>query len=191
MTSVAKEGVEGSSAPADATNKENIMASDFQNGESEQAIKKRKIGSNKAAASREAWKNFFARPTAGNRTAATAVCEDASLEPSSGHEPNSMQNESSDMPRALVNGSTESPKAHFVESLETQICENEPSDSPYEAFQHKGPLPYRDLALAFEKIEKTSSRLEITAILTKFFKETALNHADDLLHAVYLCINKV
>lgn len=54
-----------------------------------------------------------------------------------------------------------------------------------------GALPYAALTNVFDKIEATSSRLEIVALISALFKTTAQHHPDDLLKVVYLSINRV
>jgi DNA ligase 1 len=53
------------------------------------------------------------------------------------------------------------------------------------------PVPYSHLATAFEKIEATSKRLEITAILTKALRCIIELSPSDLLPTIYLCVNKL
>ena len=53
------------------------------------------------------------------------------------------------------------------------------------------PVPYSHLATAFEKIEATSKRLEITAILTKALRCIIELTPGDLLSTIYLCVNKL
>ena len=53
------------------------------------------------------------------------------------------------------------------------------------------PVPYSHLATAFEKIEATSKRLEITAILTKALRSIIELSPNDLLPTIYLCVNKL
>ena len=58
-------------------------------------------------------------------------------------------------------------------------------------------VPYAALVTAFEKIEKTTKRLEILEILTQFLlavakRDTATEAKNsNLLKVVYLCINRV
>lgn len=58
-------------------------------------------------------------------------------------------------------------------------------------------VPYAALVTAFEKIEKTTKRLEILEILTQFLlavakRDTATDAKNsNLLKVVYLCINRV
>jgi DNA ligase-1 len=58
-------------------------------------------------------------------------------------------------------------------------------------------VPYAALVSTFEKIERTTKRLEILGILTQFLlvvakRDTATEAKDsNLLKVVYLCINRV
>lgn len=58
-------------------------------------------------------------------------------------------------------------------------------------------MPYAALVSTFEKIEATTKRLEILAILTQFLlvvarRDTATDtKGSNLLKTVYLCINRV
>ncbi|KNE56721.1 DNA ligase I, ATP-dependent (dnl1) [Allomyces macrogynus ATCC 38327] len=53
------------------------------------------------------------------------------------------------------------------------------------------PATYADLCEMFEAVEKTTKRLEIASILTKFLIKIIKNSADDLLAIIYLCINRL
>lgn len=53
------------------------------------------------------------------------------------------------------------------------------------------PVPYKFLADAFSKVEEISGRLEIQAILTEVFRNIISSTPDDLVPAIYLCINKL
>jgi DNA ligase-1 len=65
-------------------------------------------------------------------------------------------------------------------------------DALKEATWKKGePVPYAHLAQAFEKIEATKKRLEITAILTRALRTVIETTPSDLLACVYLCVNKL
>ena len=65
-------------------------------------------------------------------------------------------------------------------------------DASKEATWKKGePVPYAHLAQAFEKIEGTSKRLEITAILTRALRTVIETTPGDLLSTVYMCVNKL
>lgn len=47
------------------------------------------------------------------------------------------------------------------------------------------------LALTMKKIEETSKRLEITKILSDFFKSVLVSNPKDLPATVYLCLNQL
>lgn len=65
-------------------------------------------------------------------------------------------------------------------------------DAAKEASWKRGdPVPYGHLAQAFEKIEGTTKRLEITAILTRALRVVIEISPGDLLACVYLCVNKL
>jgi len=53
------------------------------------------------------------------------------------------------------------------------------------------PIPYAALVRVFTEIEKTTKRLEITALLTGFFRSVILTSPDDLLPLLYLCTNTI
>ena len=52
-------------------------------------------------------------------------------------------------------------------------------------------VPYSALASTLLLIEDTSARLEIIRILSNFFRSVFYLSKDDLVHCVYLCVNKV
>ncbi|XP_042227837.1 DNA ligase 1-like isoform X4 [Homarus americanus] len=52
-------------------------------------------------------------------------------------------------------------------------------------------VPYLALAKTMELIEKTSGRLKTIEILANLFRSVIVLSPDDLLHCVYLCLNKV
>ncbi|GAB1599167.1 DNA ligase 1-like [Argonauta hians] len=52
-------------------------------------------------------------------------------------------------------------------------------------------VPYLALAKTFEEIENVSARLKTIEILSNFFRSVILLSPDDLLHCVYLCLNKL
>ncbi|GAA6053890.1 hypothetical protein JCM3770_005319 [Rhodotorula araucariae] len=53
------------------------------------------------------------------------------------------------------------------------------------------PVPYAALTSTFSKIDGTTKRLEISAYLTHFLVEVITKTPEDLLKAVYLCINRL
>jgi ATP-dependent DNA ligase len=52
-------------------------------------------------------------------------------------------------------------------------------------------IPYASLVKVFGEIEKTTKRLEITSLLTNFFRSVILTSPDDLLPCLYLCTNTI
>lgn len=53
------------------------------------------------------------------------------------------------------------------------------------------PVPYSELAKAFEEIEATTKRLEIQSILTKLLRRVLLHCPEDLHSVVYLASNSI
>jgi DNA ligase 1 len=53
------------------------------------------------------------------------------------------------------------------------------------------PVPYAYLAETFSKVEAITGRLEIQAILTDLFRKIINTTPDDLVPAIYLCVNKL
>lgn len=53
------------------------------------------------------------------------------------------------------------------------------------------PVPYKFLADAFIKVEEISGRLEIQAILSELFRNIIAATPEDLVPAIYICINKL
>jgi DNA ligase-1 len=52
-------------------------------------------------------------------------------------------------------------------------------------------VPYSALSATLLLIEETSARLEIIRILSNFFRSVRSLSSNDLVHCVYLCVNKV
>ena len=52
-------------------------------------------------------------------------------------------------------------------------------------------VPYSALSATLLLIEDTSARLEIIRILSNFFRSVRSLSGDDLVHCVYLCVNKL
>ncbi|RKO83965.1 ATP-dependent DNA ligase, partial [Blyttiomyces helicus] len=52
-------------------------------------------------------------------------------------------------------------------------------------------VPYAALCTTFEEIEVITSRLQISAILTDFFKTVIRLTPDDLIPCIYLCLNRI
>jgi DNA ligase 1 len=52
-------------------------------------------------------------------------------------------------------------------------------------------VPYSALSSTLLLIEQTSARLEIIRILSNFFRSVVCLSPDDLIHCVYLCVNKL
>mmetsp|Transcript_41748 Transcript_41748/g.163813 ORF Transcript_41748/g.163813 Transcript_41748/m.163813 type:complete len:762 (-) Transcript_41748:733-3018(-) len=67
-------------------------------------------------------------------------------------------------------------------------AEDKASGATWKAGQ---PVPYQFLAAGFEKAESITGRLEITDTLTKMFKKIVDTTPEDLLPAVYICVNKL
>ncbi|XP_059178450.1 DNA ligase 1-like isoform X2 [Physella acuta] len=72
----------------------------------------------------------------------------------------------------------------------------DPSKTKYnpveDAFwEHKEKVPYLALARTLELIENTSARLKMTEIMCNFFRSVIVLSPGDLLHCVYLCLNKL
>lgn len=53
------------------------------------------------------------------------------------------------------------------------------------------PVPYKFLADAFSKVEEISGRLQIQAILSDVFRNIIVSTPEDLVPAIYLCVNKL
>lgn len=53
------------------------------------------------------------------------------------------------------------------------------------------PVPYKFLADTFSKVEEISGRLEIQAILSELFRNIITSTPEDLVPAIYLCVNKL
>ena len=58
-------------------------------------------------------------------------------------------------------------------------------------FQYVFRVPYLALARTFELIEDTSGRLRTIEILSNLLRSVIVLTPDDLLHTIYLCLNKV
>ena len=52
-------------------------------------------------------------------------------------------------------------------------------------------VPYSALSCTLLLIEETSARLEIIRVLSNLFRSVRILSPDDLVHCVYLCVNKV
>lgn len=75
-----------------------------------------------------------------------------------------------------------------VRPAEGRACSR--SDDQHSTFS----VPYSALTDCFEEIDKTTKRLQISSLLTKFLLKVTLNpgkDGGDLLRVVYLCINRV
>ncbi|KAF0382843.1 ATP-dependent DNA ligase [Gigaspora margarita] len=74
-------------------------------------------------------------------------------------------------------------------------CINEEIDvakiNRLDSWEEKKPVPYAALCKTFEKIEATTKRLEIQELLTTFFVQVIELSPDNLLEALYLCINRI
>ncbi|CAF5187202.1 unnamed protein product, partial [Rotaria sp. Silwood1] len=56
---------------------------------------------------------------------------------------------------------------------------------------HCCSVPYRALSSTLLFIEQTSARLEIIRVLSNSFRSVLSLSSNDLVHCVYLCVNKV
>jgi hypothetical protein len=52
-------------------------------------------------------------------------------------------------------------------------------------------MPFMFIAKTFDNISKITGRIHITALLANMFRTIIAAAPDDLLHAVYLCTNRV
>ncbi|XP_070187767.1 DNA ligase 1-like isoform X2 [Littorina saxatilis] len=103
---------------------------------------------------------------------------------------------------------TESPKpagSFFKSSSDNKASEGnaevtdtgyEPSKTKYHpvtdaCWKHGDKVPYLALAKTFEAIEATSARLRMIEILCNFLRSVIVLSPKDLLHCVYLCLNKL
>ncbi|KAJ3361506.1 tRNA ligase [Allomyces javanicus] len=97
-------------------------------------------------------------------------------------------------------------RAHERDDEDEDADEEGGGDEPEEAARNQGsdmdedeeeppavsePATYADLCEMFEAVEKTTKRLEIASILTKFLVKIIKHSADDLLAIIYLCINRL
>lgn len=107
-------------------------------------------------------------------------------------------------------GQNEKSKSSAVDTKEKHSSEDETEDSgkpvndidynPAASKYHpvdsacwkaKAKVPYLALAKTFEAIESVSARLKMIEILSNFFRSVIALSPDDLLCAVYLCLNKL
>ena len=84
-----------------------------------------------------------------------------------------------------IEGDFERPKVAATKATGKKTAQNEPTDN--------GIVQYKDLVAVLDQIEGISGRLEIQALMTKFFRRIIKfgNLPDDLTAAVYLASNSV
>ncbi|XP_054923787.1 DNA ligase 1 [Dermacentor andersoni] len=75
-------------------------------------------------------------------------------------------------------------------------CDYDPSKANYDPVEDacwkKGAkVPYLALAITLDKIDGISGRLRIMEVLSNFLRSVLILSPDDLLSAVYLCLNKI
>lgn len=93
------------------------------------------------------------------------------------------QNRVSDSPEISKEKEEENEIAHKLATEATLPINKVSTDS--------SSLKYADLCLCFEKVEKTTKRLEITKILTDFLIQVIEYYPEQLIQVIYLCINRV
>lgn len=115
-----------------------------------------------------------------------------------------------DKKKSLSKGQNEKSKSSAVDTKKEHSSEDETEDSgkpindmdynPAASKYHpvdsacwkaKAKVPYLALAKTFEAIESVSARLKMIEILSNFFRSVIALSPDDLLCAVYLCLNKL
>ena len=98
-----------------------------------------------------------------------------------------------DQPKQITissNDATDVPATQIVNPTVTEQSIN--SGSLQKSLQNDSTaLLYRDLCQVFEKIEQTTKRLEIQQLLTQYFIHVITNSKQELVTAVYLCLNKL
>ncbi|KAJ8906462.1 hypothetical protein NDN08_002955 [Rhodosorus marinus] len=73
-------------------------------------------------------------------------------------------------------------------NAEAETSTDKASGATWKAGQ---PVPYQFLAVGFGKVESITGRLEITDILRRMFQTIVETTPEDLLPAVYICVNKL
>ncbi|KAH8037015.1 hypothetical protein HPB51_008341 [Rhipicephalus microplus] len=91
---------------------------------------------------------------------------------------------------------TTSGKSDQKSSAASQVCDYNPDKANYDPVEDacwkKGAkVPYLALAITLDKIDGISGRLRIIEVLSNFLRSVLTLSPDDLLSAVYLCLNKI
>ncbi|XP_037287088.2 DNA ligase 1 [Rhipicephalus microplus] len=91
---------------------------------------------------------------------------------------------------------TTSGKSDQKSSATSQVCDYNPDKANYDPVEDacwkKGAkVPYLALAITLDKIDGISGRLRIIEVLSNFLRSVLTLSPDDLLSAVYLCLNKI
>lgn len=91
---------------------------------------------------------------------------------------------------------TASGKSGQTSSAASQGCDYKPDKANYDPVEDacwkKGAkVPYLALAITLDKIDGISGRLRIIEVLSNFLRSVLILSPDDLVSAVYLCLNKI
>lgn len=91
---------------------------------------------------------------------------------------------------------TASGKSGQTSSAASQGCDYNPDKANYDPVEDacwkKGAkVPYLALAITLDKIDGISGRLRIIEVLSNFLRSVLILSPDDLVSAVYLCLNKI
>ncbi|KAK8765182.1 hypothetical protein V5799_032210 [Amblyomma americanum] len=91
---------------------------------------------------------------------------------------------------------TTSGKSGQQSTAKDQVIDYDPSKASYDPVEDacwkKGAkVPYLALAITLDKIDGISGRLRIIEVLSNFLRSVLILSPDDLLYAVYLCLNKI
>ncbi|KAH7950047.1 hypothetical protein HPB49_018998 [Dermacentor silvarum] len=98
--------------------------------------------------------------------------------------------------KKLQNFAFTSGKSDQNSSAASQVCNYDPTKANYDPVEDacwkKGAkVPYLALAITLDKIDGISGRLRIMEVLSNFLRSVLILSPDDLLSAVYLCLNKI
>uniref|UniRef100_A0A131YDF2 DNA ligase n=1 Tax=Rhipicephalus appendiculatus TaxID=34631 RepID=A0A131YDF2_RHIAP len=98
--------------------------------------------------------------------------------------------------KKLQNFAFTSGKSDQKSSAASQVCDYNPDKANYDPIEDacwkKGAkVPYLALAITLDKIDGISGRLRIIEVLSNFLRSVLILSPDDLLSAVYLCLNKI